>query len=199
MYVRKNKKNKTAIYHGVSRCQRFFLLLQASGVFVDNLVEFLEYKDCCTRRNISVFTSGKSHRAMWRHLRFYEWFNGNVSLPAIFLSFQQYLENIPVCTLMLFSSFGKRRHFGMHLARSVFPLYSCLLSSLPRMFRGSGFSFVHRETEHVFCFSPPVCFRRYTRTAEEPRSSFSIRGTLWVKTILLNSFQRFPRQAKTRI
>lgn len=100
---------------------------------------------------------------------------------------------------MLFSSFRwKEKAFETHLVRSVFPLYCCLLSSLSRTFRGSGFSSVHRETEHVFCFSPPVCFRRYMHTAEEPRSSFSIRGTLWVKTILLNSFQRFLCYAKRK-
>lgn len=55
-------------------------------------------------------------------------------------------------------------------------------------FRASGSSSVHRETEHVFCFSPPVCFRRYTRerslarsltrTAKEPRFFFNSRGAL---------------------
>lgn len=198
-YARKGKtiKNKAAIYHGVSYAYRstkiVFIFSQASGVFVDNLVEFSEYKDMekCFR-----FRIGKIAPCCGGTYDFTNDLTGMYCLSPPF--FQQYLENIPACTLMFFSSFGwKEKVFATHFARSVFPLYFCRLSSLPRMFRSSGFSSVHRETEHVFCFSPPVCFRRYMRIAEEPRSSFPIRGTLWVKTILLNSFQRC--QAKTQI
>lgn len=62
----------------------------------------------------------------------------------------------------------------------LFPLLFCV-----QAFRASGSSSAHRETEHVFCFSPPVCFRRYTRERSLARSHseraaffFNSRGAL---------------------
>lgn len=68
-------------------------------------------------------------------------------------------------------------------SRSSFPL-SLFFPLLFRVqaFQASGSSSVHRETEHVFCFSPPVCFRRYTRERPLARSlthSHSERATFF--------------------
>lgn len=75
-------------------------------------------------------------------------------------------------------------------SRSIFlPFILALLSSLPWVFRAS-LSSVHRETEHVFCFSPPVCFRQYIRAAEEPCSSFSIQGMCLSKDNTTKQFSK---------
>jgi len=76
------------------------------------------------------FSRQENRTVLWRHLRFYEWFNGNISPPALPPAFQQYLENIPVCTLMLFSFFGwKEKVLKTHLARSLPSLFPSLLFS----------------------------------------------------------------------
>lgn len=159
---RKQKKNKTPhLSQGLTPyivTAKFFSFFGRRVVSLWTILLNFQNTKTVAHREMLPFSRRENRTALWRYLRFYEWFNGNV-LP---LAFQQYLENIPVCTLMLFSSFGwKEKALATHLARSVFPLYFCLLSSFSRMFRNSGFSSVHRETEHVFCFSPPVCFRRY--------------------------------------
>lgn len=141
-----------------------------------------------------------------RYLRFYEWFNGNVLPPSppsppyppspsnnTWKTFRYARSG----SLVLLD--GKRRH-SRRISLDLSSLFISAFASPSReCSEVAAFRTVHRETEHVFCFSPPVRFRRYMRIEEEPRSSFSIWGTLWVKTILLNSFQRFPCQEKTQI
>lgn len=61
------------------------------------------------------------------------------------------------CSLVLLDE--KRKHSGRISLAIFLSFILALLSSLLWVFRASGFSSVHRETEHVFCFSPPVCFR----------------------------------------
>lgn len=68
-YAYKEKAKKwNHLSQGLTRAYRdtkiFFTFLQASGVFVDNLVEFSTYKYCCTRRNASVFALEKLYRAV---------------------------------------------------------------------------------------------------------------------------------------
>lgn len=135
IYKRKNKKRHVVIYYRLLHASRNIknILLFSCGRAISSpwwlaILLIFQNERIVAHGEMPPFSRRKDRTVPWRHLRFYEWFNGNASPRSP--SSQQYLENIPVCTLMLFSSFRwKEEAFGTHLARSSFPL--SLLFSLP--------------------------------------------------------------------
>jgi len=155
----RREKNNAAIYHGLTRVSRNASRLFSRGwtllrPMTDNPVDLARCEDCCAQAKQSSVLGRKSwSAASRRHLRFYEWFNGNARRSSSIQPDNAWkiFQHARWCSLA--SLLEKERRPGRPPILLPFIPFFFLPACVARMFRANSFFSLHRETEHVFCFS----------------------------------------------